>query len=96
MIEELKMILDAIGDLSGVAIWVVVGFLAQVTGIDQDAIEAMQKAEAYEGIGKLVISLAKIEELQQQYVSADTYGHHFNAWDHSEIEIGNYYVFIQR
>jgi hypothetical protein len=28
MIEELKLILDAIGDLTGVALWVVAGFLA--------------------------------------------------------------------
>ena len=41
-------------------------FIADVTGIDIDVIEAMQKAEAYEAIGKLIKSLGKMSELQQQ------------------------------
>jgi hypothetical protein len=73
-------------------------FLADVTGIDCDVIDAMQKADAYEAVGKLIISLGKIEELQQEYVSADGYGHHFNHWDGGEIELnfsgrGLYHVF---
>ncbi len=68
-------------------------FLADVLGIDCDVIEAMQKAEAYEAVGKLVISMGKLAELQSAYASADGYGHHFNHWDGSEDEIGNYHVF---
>lgn len=72
-------------------------FLADVLGIDQEVIEAMQKAEAYEAIGKLIISMGKLEALQQAYSRADGYGHHFNGYDFSEDEITidgiDYHVF---
>ena len=68
-------------------------FLADVLGIDTDVIEAMQEAEAYEAIGKLVVSMDKVEELQAGYASADGYGHHFNHYDGCEDEIGDYYAF---
>ena len=62
-------------------------FIADVLGIDCDVITAMQKAEAFEAIGKLIISLGKLESLQSAYASADGYGHHFNGYDFSEEEI---------
>lgn len=62
-------------------------FIADVLGIDEDVIIAMQKADAFDAIGKLIISMGKLEELQQAYVSADGYGHHFNSWDGGEEEI---------
>ena len=68
-------------------------FLADVLNIDMDVIESMQKADAYEALGKLVLSLDKLEDLQEQYVSADGYGHHFSHYDFSEDEIGDYYIF---
>ncbi len=68
-------------------------FLADVTGISEDVIEAMQRAEAYDAIGKLVIELGKLEDLQSAYASADGYGHHFNSYDHSEHEVHGYYAF---
>jgi len=61
--------------------------LSDATGIDQDVFEAMQKAGAYDAIGKLVISLDKLSDLQQQYVSADGYGHHFNFYDGGKEEL---------
>lgn len=72
-------------------------FLSHITNIDSVVIEAMQKAEAFEAIGKLIIRLDKIEELQQDYVSADGYGHHFAHCDGCTDEIyildELYYVF---
>jgi hypothetical protein len=72
-------------------------FLADVLDIDIEVIEEMQKVEAFSAIGKLVLSLGKLEELQESYVSADSYGHHFNRWDGSqdEVLVGTelYYVF---
>lgn len=62
-------------------------FLAEVLEIDQDVIDAMQNAEAYEEIGKLIKSLGKLEELQREYASADGYGHHFNIYDSGEDEL---------
>jgi hypothetical protein len=75
-------------------------YIAEVTGIDQDAIEAMQKAEVFEAVGKLIISLDKLEELQYAYASADGYGHHFNSYDFGEEELRidgkMYHVFDNR
>lgn len=62
-------------------------FLASILEIDQDVIEAMQEAEAFEALGKLILSMDKLSELQQEYASADGYGHHFNHYDGSEEEL---------
>lgn len=75
-------------------------FLASVLGIDEDVITEMQKCEAFTAIGKLVLSMDKLGELQEAYASADGYGHHFNSWDGSEDylefkdpSLYNYHVF---
>ena len=72
-------------------------FLADVTGIDKDVFEAMQKSDAYAAIGKLVISMDKLSELQQEYARQDGYGHHFNFYDFGEEEVTlggiDYHVF---
>lgn len=62
-------------------------FLSDILDIDVDVIESMQRAEAFEAIGKLIISMDKLEELQEAYVSADGYGHHFAHYDFNEYEI---------
>ena len=62
-------------------------FLACILDIDQDVIEAMQDAEAFEAVGKLIISLGKLEELQADYARYDGYGHHFNNYDGGELEL---------
>ncbi len=63
-------------------------FLADILDIDQDIIEEMQKAEAYTAVGKLVMSLGRLEKLQKEYVTADGYGHHFGLYDGNEEETG--------
>ena len=68
-------------------------FLAGILNLDIDVIKELQKAEAYEALGKMVLSMDKLEELQEQYVSCDGYGHHFAHYDHNEHEVGNYYAF---
>ena len=75
-------------------------FIADVLNIDVDVIDAMQKAEAFEALGKLIISLGKLPELQSAYSSADGYGHHFNSYDCGEEELtvdgSSFYVFDNR
>ena len=63
--------------------------------IDIDVIQAMQKAEAFEALGKLVMSTGKLEELQEKYASEDGYGHHFGHYDGCEYELNSqpYYAF---
>jgi len=62
-------------------------FLAGIINLDQESIETLQKADGYEGLGNAVIDSGRIEELQQDYVSADGYGHHFAHYDHEEHEL---------
>ena len=70
-------------------------FLADVLDVDVDVIQSMQKAEAFEAIGKLIISTGKLEELQEKYVSSDGYGHHFAHYDGHECALRSqpYYAF---
>ena len=69
------------------------GFLAGVLGLDRDVIASMQQADAYEALGKLIVSMEKLANLQADYSAADGYGHHFNPYDGGEEYIGNYYIF---
>ncbi|MDX8400418.1 MAG: hypothetical protein R8K20_09250, partial [Gallionellaceae bacterium] len=62
-------------------------FLQDVTGIEYTVFEAMQQAEAHEAIGKLVKSMDKLSDLQEQYASVDGYGHHFGKYDGNEHEL---------
>lgn len=72
-------------------------FIAGVLGIDEEVITALQKVEAFDAIGKLIISLGKLHELQAEYSATDGYGHHFNGYDGGQEEISIdgtlYYVF---
>lgn len=76
----------------------VAGFIANILDIDVEEVQKMQAAEAFEGLGKLMVP--HIEEVQKQYASADGYGHHFNGYDFSEEEMTiagiNYHVFDNR
>ncbi len=75
-------------------------FLSSILNIDADVIEAMQESEAYEAIGKLIISMDKLDELAEEYANADGYGHHFNRYDFGEEELtigdATYHVFDNR
>jgi len=68
-------------------------FLASTIEIDYDVIKSCQDCEAYEAIGKLIKSLDKLEEVQEAYVEADGYGHHFSSYDGVEHTIKDYSIF---
>ena len=68
-------------------------FLSSILDIDEDVIDAMQEHEAYEAVGKLVLAMGKLKELQEAYSSCDGYGHHFAHYDHNEHEINGFHVF---
>lgn len=72
-------------------------FIADILNIDTDVIQSMQEAEAFEAIGKLVVSMDKLEEYQQELVRYNGYGIHFSSYDHNEHNVtlmGNdYYLF---
>jgi len=62
-------------------------FIADATDLDLDVIEALQEAEAFEALGKLIIKSCNMVDFAQDYASADGYGHHFNSYDFSEEEL---------
>lgn len=68
-------------------------FLAEVTGIPQEAIEAMQKADCYAAIGKIIIAQDLLEDYQQGIVRHDGYGPHFAHYDGEQHDLANYHVF---
>lgn len=65
-------------------------FLSENTPLPRAAIAAMQECEAFEALGKTLCALmdnaARIK-FAQEAASVDSYGHHFNGYDGSELEL---------
>lgn len=68
-------------------------FLSSILGVDSELIEIIQEAEGYEKLGIFILNQGALEELQEEYVGCDGYGHHFNHYDGSEEHVGEYYMF---
>ena len=60
-------------------------FIADNTNLSLKVVQALQKAEAFEELGELMLD--DIETLQSEYVRMDGYGHHFGRYDGNEYEI---------
>ena len=59
-------------------------FIEDNTNLSLKVIQALQKAEAFEELGELIVD--DIETLQSEYVRMDGYGHHFGRYDGNEHE----------
>ena len=70
-----------------------VDFISSQTRLPYEMIEACQKAEAFEAIGKGIIATCGIQKFAKAYQEADGYGNHFAHYDHETIELLNYLVF---
>lgn len=68
-------------------------FIASVTGLPVEMIDACQEANAYEAVGKGVLAMESLGALAKGYQEADGYGHHFAHYDGECLEIQEYYVF---
>lgn len=60
-------------------------FIEDNTNLSLKVIQALQKAEAFEELGELIVD--DIETIQSEYVRMDGYGHHFGRYDGNEYEI---------
>lgn len=60
-------------------------FIADNTNLSLKVVQSLQKAEAFEELGELMLD--DIETIQSKYVSMDGYGHHFGRYDGNEYEI---------
>lgn len=68
-------------------------FIADATGLPIEMIEACQKSDAYEAIGKGIVATCGVEKLADLYQQADGYSHHFAHYDGEQHEVDDYYVF---
>ena len=59
-------------------------FIADNTNLSLKVVQALQKAEAFEELGELIVD--DIETLQSEYSRLDGYGHHFGRYDGNEHE----------
>ena len=70
-------------------------FIADNTDLSLKVVQALQKAEAFEELGELIVD--DIETIQSEYSRLDGYGHHFGRYDGNEYEITlndvDYYYF---
>ena len=86
--EELKSDLYMLGCFTD---W----FISDNTNLPLKVVQALQKAEACEELGELM--LEHIDNIQREYARLDGYGHHFAHYDHETIEdtfVGtDYYIF---
>lgn len=60
-------------------------FIADNTNLSLKVVQALQKAEAFEELGELMLD--DIEIIQSEYSRLDGYGHHFGRYDGNEYEI---------
>ena len=60
-------------------------FIADNTDLSLKVVQALQKAEAFEELGELIVD--DIETIQSEYVRMDGYGQHFGRYDGNEYEI---------
>ena len=69
-------------------------FIASVMEWPIELVEAAQAGEAFEALGKAIISSGKMQELAEQYAAADGHAQHFNRYDGSSYtELGQYTAF---
>jgi len=72
--------------------------IADITGIDVDAVKDIQKSGQHDELGNIILTMpGALERLQAEYVRYDGYGAHFNHYNGEEDELrvnGNlYHVF---
>jgi len=66
--------------------------------LDIDDIIALQEAEQYQVIGKLILNSGKISEMMEEYIRLDGYGHALNSYDgnYEELNINNVDYIVYR
>ena len=64
-------------------------FLARYIPLQEDQIQKVQDADGYEAIGLLALASLKLDDLIDNMISLDGYGHYFNHYNGDEIELNN-------
>ena len=72
-------------------------FISYNCNISLNVVQALQKAEAYEALGELMLDNG-IDDLMEEYIRVDGYGHVFSSYDDNwyEIELlGTNYIYFR-
>ena len=56
-------------------------FIADYVCLDTDTVETLQKSDAFEGIGRAIMSGGKFEEMMDNYIRLDGFGHALSSYD---------------
>lgn len=62
-------------------------FIEDFISLSYEDIKTIQESEHYEIIGKLILNGGKLEEMMQEYIRLDGFGHALNSYDGSHDEI---------
>lgn len=62
-------------------------FIDDFISLSYEDIKTIQESEHYEIIGKLILNGGKLEEMMQEYIRLDGFGHALNSYDGSHDEI---------
>ena len=62
-------------------------FIEDYIALDYDDIKILQEAEQYEIIGRLILNSGKLEEMMEEYIRLDGYGHALNSYDGHNSEV---------
>jgi len=73
-------------------------FIDDYIFLDIDDIIALQEANQYQVIGKLILNSGNINEMMQEYIRLDGYGHALNSYDgnYEELNINNIDYIVYR
>tara|TARA_R110002012_G_scaffold144222_1_gene302397 strand:- start:164 stop:592 length:429 start_codon:yes stop_codon:yes gene_type:complete len=62
-------------------------FIEDYIPLDYDDIKILQEAEQYDIIGRLILNSGKLDEMIEEYIRLDGYGHALHSYDGNNSEI---------
>lgn len=73
-------------------------FIEDFITLDYDSITTLQESEQFEVIGKLIINSGNLNDMMEEYIRLDGYGHALNSYDgnNDEITINNIDYIVYR
>ncbi len=73
-------------------------FIEDFITLDYDSIKTLQESEHFEVIGKLIMNSGNLNDMMQEYIRLDGYGHALNSYDgnNDELTINNTNFIVYR
>ena len=70
-------------------------FVEDFISLDYEDIKILQDGEQFEIIGKLILNSDNLEEMMEEYIRLDGWGHALNSYDGNYEEYNNLIIFRQ-